>query len=279
VTLAVVSFPVACIPASVGGPELASRLPLLLGAALIGLSVMVFLWQWLPVVWDQQLEDGRPWTTTGRMIPVTRRFGGIVGAFGVIAGLQLAVWPQISSTRDDTPPRWVFGLLANAVFICCLVLAARLSQSRKMAYLTLLGVSAVGFFVGVRMPDGALKYWVIGHWPVVAALGAPICLALSRFTDRHRWRPFVEPFEHVGLIGLPLAGLAGTIVISMRPVATLLGKIVRYDVGWLWVETFAVLAASYGLHVWLRGSKAFAIPAAACLVVAAASLGRVLGVF
>jgi hypothetical protein len=278
ITLAVVSFPVACIPASVGGPTLDTRLPLLLGAVLLGLSVMTFLWQWLPRVWDQQLEDGRAWTTTGRMIPITGRFGSIVGAFGVIVGMQLAIWPEISSTRDDTLPRWGLGLLANAVFIASLILAARLSQLSRIGVLALLALGVAALFVGVRMPGNAVKYWLISHWPVAAALGAPVCVALCKLTDRGRWRPFAEPFEYAAVFALPLAAVAGVIVTSVQQTAYLPGELIQYDAPSLWAETFAVLAVSYGLHLWLRGRKVSAIPAVACSIVAAASLGRVLGI-
>ncbi len=47
-------------------PESPARGPL--GLALAGLLML-----WLARFWSQQLNDGRPWTTAGRLIPVARR--------------------------------------------------------------------------------------------------------------------------------------------------------------------------------------------------------------
>jgi len=263
VTLAVTSFMLACIPDSVGGPLLDTRMPLLLAAALFGLSLMIFIWHWLPNVWDQQLHDGYPWTTTGRMIPVTRRFALIVGAFGTLVGMQLAIWPQISSTRDDTVSRWVLGLTANALLIGSLTLAARLSQKRRVAYLALLSVVVMGFFIAVRMPDGRLKYAVLHHWPVMAALAAPVCLGASRLTARGRWRPFSVPLETGAVMTLPGLAVAGLIVTASQPTVILLGKVVQYDVKTLRLATSVVLTLHYALCAWVRGRSTLTLMAVA----------------
>lgn len=274
VTLAVVGLVVACVPDSVGGVELATRMPLLLGAALLGLSVMVFIWHWLPNVWDQQLDQDRPWTTTGRMIPVARRFGLIVGAFAVLVSMQLAVWPRLSSTRDDTLPRWALGLLANALVVTSLVLATRLSQRRGVAYLALLSLVVAGGFVGIRMSDNILKHWVMSYWPIALASGAPVCLGLSRLARRGRWQPFVSPLQIGAVLTLPALAVFGVIFTTLHPVAILLGKIIRYDVEVLQIGTFAILAASYGLYAFGSGGRTWKVAAGVCLLLSLASFGR-----
>ncbi len=272
VTLAVVSFAVACVPDSVGGANLTTRMPLLLAAAIVGLAVMVFMWQWLPNVWDQQLHDGRAWTTTGRMIPLARRMGLIVAAFGVLAGSQLAFWPEIASVRDDSVGRWVVGSLAYAVLLGALVLATRLSQRKHLAALSLLGLAVVGVFAALRFPETRLEFWLLEHWPIMVACVAPICLALSRLSDRGRWRPFTDLLEKMALVLVPAVALAGTVAASFHPVAPLRSKLIRYDPVTLRTWTWAILAVLYALHAGAPARRSLSLAAAVLLNGAIANL-------
>jgi len=262
VTLAVVSFAVACVPTSVGGSELATRMPLLLAAVMVGLAAMVFMWQWLPNVWDQQLHDGRAWTTTGSMIPLARRIGLIVAAFGVLAGSQLAFWPEIASVRDDSVGRWVIGSLAYVVLLAALVLATRLSQRRDLAGVSLLGLAIAGVFVALRFPESGLEFWLLEHWPLAVACVAPICLALSRLSDRGRWRPFTDLLEKTALIVVPAVALGGTVAASLHPVAPLRGKLICYDPVMLRTWTWTILAALYALHARAPARRSLSVAAA-----------------
>lgn len=266
VTLSIVSFVVACVPDWVGGAELTTRMPLLLAAAMVGLAAMIFIWHWLPNVWDQQLHDGRPWTTTGRLIPRARTIGFIVAVFGLLAALELAVWPEMASMRDDSALRWAWGLLANLLLIASLVVAARLSQRRGIASLAVLVLVAAAVFVVVRFPDNRLKFWLLEHWPPLLALGAPVCLYLRQLARRGRWRPFVDPVEALAFMAIPTVALIGTIAASMQPIVTLLGKIITYDVVVLRAATWLILAAHYvlvargtGRRLWLAASGALFI--------------------
>ncbi len=273
VTLVVVSFVVACVPDSFGGPELATRMPLLLAATMIGLALMIFMWQWLPNVWDQQLHDGRAWTTTGRMLPLARRIGVITASFGALASLQLAFWPEISLTRDDSPARWALGSLANAMLLGSMVLATRLSQRRSLAGLALLSLALAGVYVVVRLPDGGLKFWLIEHWPLVPALIAPLCLGVSQWTDRGRWRPFTGLLESAGVVFFPAVAVIGTIAVSLDPVATLLGKLIYYDAALLRTTTWGILALHYALHACLPGGRPASIGSAVLFSLSIANLG------
>lgn len=268
VTLAVTSFVVACVPDWVGGPTLTTRMPLLFAAAMIGLGTMVFFWQWLPNVWDQQLHEGRPWTTTGWMMPVTRRFGLIVGSFAVLVSMQLALWPELAPMRDDTWPRWTLGLFAHGWLLGMLVLATLLSKRQAFAALTLLHVLLMGAFVIVRFPDNSLKFWALERWPAILAALAPASLGLSRLADRRPWLPFRDLLDASAMVVMPAAAVAGTIVISAEPVATLLGKLILYDVPRVRLATWLILAASFYAHSRLPHRRGLRI-ASAVLVVAA----------
>ena len=273
ITLAVVSFFVACVPDSWGGGELTTRMPLLLIAAMIGLAVMVFMWQWLPSVWDQQLQDGRAWTTTGWMIPLTRRIGVIVAAFGVLAAMQLALWPELASMRDDSVLRWMGGLLGNVLLVGAMIVGTLFSRRKSLAALTLLSLAMAGVYVIVRFPDNVIKFRLTENWPVALALVAPICLTASRWTRRERWQPFAGLLEGAALAAFPAVAIAGTITVSLEPVASLLGKLIHYDVTWVRTATWSVLAVHYALCAHALERWAIGIAAGILAVLVAVNVG------
>jgi hypothetical protein len=278
VTLAVVSFVVACVPDAVGGPDLTTRMPLLLAAAIIGLSAMIFLWQWLPNVWDQQLQDGRPWTTTGRMIPIARRIGVIVAVYGALASVQLAFWPEIATVRDDSAARWALGLFANVVLLASMVVATRLSQLKSIAGLALLSLALAVVFVIVRFPDNRFEFWVIEHWPVAVALGAPLLYGLSWLADRGRWRPFVSVLEVTAILPIPAIAIAGTISTSLEPTTSLAGKLIQYDSSSLRTQTWALLALQYAWCARRPSRRFLGVSAGVLAVLVVANLGYGLAV-
>ena len=60
----------------------------ILNRALLGLAVMTAVWHWLARVWEQQLDNNRPWTTTGKLVRTARRVGFLIAATGVLIGLH-----------------------------------------------------------------------------------------------------------------------------------------------------------------------------------------------
>lgn len=263
VTLSVTSFIVACVPDWVGGPELTTRMPILLAAAMIGLAVMIFILQWLPSVWDQQLRDGVPWTTTGRMIALTRRIGVVVASFGALASMQLAFWPEIAVINDHSPPRIALGLSANLLMIGSMVVAARMSKRRSMAGIVLLSLALAGVYVAVRLPPSTLRSRLIEHWPIEIALLSPVTLGLMRWARRDAWRMFEGVLEFSAVAIFPGIAIGGTIATSLDPVATLRGKLIYYDPEFLRTATWGILAAYYALHAaWLR-ERSLWVPAVA----------------
>lgn len=65
----------------------------LLATGMVGLGLMSGFWHWLGDVWEQQLLDGRPWTTAGAMIPNAR----IVGQLSAIAGSAIGLWVLVEA--------------------------------------------------------------------------------------------------------------------------------------------------------------------------------------
>lgn len=261
-TLAIVALLVAMVPEWAGGPDLDTRMPLLLAAAMIGLAVMTFIWHWLPNVWHQQLRGGMAWTTTGRLLPHARRMGVIVAAFGALASLQLAFWPTMSATRDDSLARWILGLTANVFLVGLMVLGTRLSGRRSMAGITLVALALAGAYVVIRFPDNAVKFWVLDWWPILLALLASLALALSVLAERGRWRPFAPVLQFSGLVIIPAAAVGGTIAVSMEPVAKLLGKLIYYDVALIRTATWLILAAHYAVAALLPDRRALLLASA-----------------
>ncbi len=247
ITLAVVALLVAMVPEWAGGPDLESRMPLLLAASMIGLAIMTFIWQWLPTVWHQQLRGGMAWTTTGRLLPHATRMGVIVAAFAALGALQLAFWPTMAATRDDSLARWILGLTANVFVVGLLTLGTRLSGRRSMAGITLVALAVFGAYVVIRFPDNAIKFWVLDRWPILLALLAPITLAASVLAERERWRPFAPVLQFSALVIVPAAAVGGTVAVSAEPVAKLLGKLIYYDVTLIRTVSWLILAVHFAV--------------------------------
>ena len=151
-TLAAVALP---MPFFATGPnqELAETMPVLLNVALFALAYMTLHWHWVAGVWDQQLLDGVPWTTTGRLIPTARRAGFFSAVFALLAACQMALWPEWGPavTDDDSIGRWVAGLGGIGALTAALILAALMTQKRSLVGLMILAVAIAGMFIGVRI--------------------------------------------------------------------------------------------------------------------------------
>jgi len=152
VTLAVVAIPMPWF-ATGSGEVLSDTLPILFNVAVFPLAWMTFHWHWLAGVWVQQLDDGRAWTTAGHMIPVAHRAGFFSGVFGLLATVQMSIWPQnfFATTLDDSPGRWWAGLAAVAALIAAQMVAALMTQKRTIVALMVLTVSVGGLFIAVRL--------------------------------------------------------------------------------------------------------------------------------
>ncbi len=68
--------------------------------ALLGITLASGWMLWLARFWDQQLHDGRAWTTAGRLIPAARRLGqaGALGCVAVAVGSYGAEAPSLWGT-------------------------------------------------------------------------------------------------------------------------------------------------------------------------------------
>lgn len=97
--------------------KLSWRFPMIFNALIFSCSVCSAHWLWLARIWEQQLFEGRAWTTTGRLIVVAYRCSPIVSAFGVLFSLHMSIWPLFAHAGhdDNTWGRVVCGVAAIAL--------------------------------------------------------------------------------------------------------------------------------------------------------------------
>jgi hypothetical protein len=214
-TLAAAAFGLIIYPVDTSR-ELSEQTPILLNTVLIGVIFMAWLWHWLPSIWRQQLHENRPWTTTGRLLPEVLRAGYFVGALAVMLSLLMSLWPHLGMyvmTRDDTPGRWVAGLLTNAMLIGVLAWSARSAGKTTVVWLALLAVVVAGAFVVARLPYGGGRMALLTYWPLAVGLvGVPVWLA-GRAMANSSWSVFAGPIVAIALV-LPAIGLVGVVSLS-----------------------------------------------------------------
>lgn len=241
-TLAVVSL--ACAPAlGAAGPsptaEYAARIPVIYNAALFALALMIACWSWLAGVWEQQLLDGIPWTTTGRLIPHARRAAYLLTAIAVLIAYQMAVWPGrvLTGVEDNTPGRIASGVVALLLLTLVSAHNARRMKNETSASLaaslSITFVIVAAAFVFVRLPASSHRGWVKQHDAIVlSALALPL-LILAEVLPKSRWRCFAMPLWWLALLALPAAAML-ELLTDRRPAAE-----------WIQPATFGLLGVLY----------------------------------
>ncbi|MCK6455326.1 MAG: hypothetical protein L6Q92_02165 [Phycisphaerae bacterium] len=267
VTLGVATIAILPLPTP-GTSGLVSRLPLTLNAILIALAAMTFIWCWLARFWDQQLLDGRAWTTAGRAIPYVRRIGFLVAALAVLVAFEMAFWPRWRYVleRDDSAARWLSGLAA--ILLLALVTAgeARRNDSPTLAGMTILSLAAAVLFAGFRWQNLEWRGWITQYSAAIAAVAALPILALAEALPASRWRCFAPGLWFAALLVLPAFALT-QLLASARPPAE-----------WVRPMTLATTGVLYALAAAREGRRAFLILAAILLLAAVVFLLRILGV-
>lgn len=127
------------------------RLPVVHSAVLAGLAGASLLWFWLAGFWQQQLQQGRPWTIAGRLIPLADRVGFLAAALAVLVAAKLAMWPRMEyGSADNSTGRLAVGSLIYVLLIAICLYAAR--QVRKSAMIWLAGMAGIawGTFLCLR---------------------------------------------------------------------------------------------------------------------------------
>jgi len=165
-------------------------------------GTLAALWMlWLARFWQQQLHDGRPWTTAGRLIPSARRLAVV---FAAVAAVLAGVGLNLGAVGEPWPVPVLaalalsgFGLLAlqdarehNSAAGCLAGLLGLTAAGVPLAELVRVGgaelpasvwLALVALIVALRTPVGpdmrlvadTRNAWVGGGLPVAAAY----CLA------------------------------------------------------------------------------------------------------
>lgn len=239
ITVAVTSAFVVISPSR--SDELTDVYPIRFNYAMIGMSIMTAFWFWIARFWSQQLHDGRPWTTAGRMIPIARRFGIIVAGLALVVSAQLALWPRYPSVNaaDDSTARIITGLAAFALLAVVLWRAARHVQRPSLVVLSLSAVMIGCMFMWVRT-TGGLKTWVSEHWPMLlAAVSIPVVVMAMRARVRGQ-TAFTEPLVGLGTVVLPGLAIIGLIT-DVTPAADRFDQTTRFFTIAFLVASFMVL--------------------------------------
>ncbi|MBN1491529.1 MAG: hypothetical protein JXA69_16575, partial [Phycisphaerae bacterium] len=213
--------------------------PLLFQRALYALAIMTFIWHWLAGFWLQQLDDGRPWTTSGRMIPVARRVGFMVAAIGVLVALHLAAWPKMRLVTD--PDRslgsWIRGSIGIGLLLVAVTYATLQTRKPTLGWLSAMVAGTGVVFVLVRSSGSEGYLWCMRHGPLLLACAAPVIGALPILLRMRATNPYREMLTFGGGVFVPLVALA---MLFMMEESQLAGR-------WLTAATLGVLAVWYAV--------------------------------
>ncbi len=243
--------------------EYAERMPVLYTAILLALWVMMGVWHWLSRLWEQQLLDGQPWTTAGRMIPYAVRTAEFLAAIGVLVAFRMTLWPTlgISPNEDNSVARIVVGGLAILLPGIQHLREGRRRDSIPLATFAVAFLCAVVLFVFIRLPASS-RGWVVQYDAIVFAAAAVPLLILAERVLKTAWRAFSAPLWLCALLILPLAAM----------VELLSGH--RLPAAWVRPAALAVLGLLYGLAGTREHRRAFLVLGAVFLLAAIRALAK-----
>ncbi|MBU0639964.1 MAG: hypothetical protein KKB50_13935 [Planctomycetes bacterium] len=167
---------------------------------LLGCGVAALYLLWLAHFWQQQLLEGQPWTTSGRLIPTVRRIAHVAAALAFTASTCLLV----GGPEAGAHPWWPAMLAALSLVL----LAARLGHEAAVQDSSTAGfaacLAALAAVVPARQAYAALAHTAAPVLPLVAA--AALLLAIFARVPSVQARPRVA--FNCYLIGfLPIGGM------------------------------------------------------------------------
>ncbi len=126
--------------------------PVVFNAFMIAMAVMCWLWAWLGGVWRQQLDNGRAWTSAGRLILPCERFAFLAGCLAVLVGFLMAIWPRMEAVAapDSSLGRMAGGVGGHLLLILVLIRNGRALGRTSFGILTVISVLSLVFFITVR---------------------------------------------------------------------------------------------------------------------------------
>jgi hypothetical protein len=142
--------------------------PTVVNLVLIPLAVMAFFWIWLGVVWEQQILEGRPLTTSARLVPLTRHVGMMLLGFSALLGVKLALWPIMPAVSgyDNESGRFVLMGLAFPILLACNFGIAKRMRLSSLGVLAAMNVFAMFMAYVTRFP-GFFKRVFVPNWQIL----------------------------------------------------------------------------------------------------------------
>lgn len=163
------------------------------------------LWlQWLARFWHQQLDEGRPWTSAGRLIPLARRLS-YVAAAGAFVWVVSWVVPGLRGTLAG-------GWAAIPCALLLLLLASMLVRDARRQGS---GVAALGAVLAATGGVVALQQFVVGRgWTLPWSLWIAFATMLIAVRTRSPQRDTPVEATFNAFIGgvAPMAALGGLVL-------------------------------------------------------------------
>ncbi len=167
-----------------------SWLPAAPGGGFIGLGLAGAYFLWVARFWSQQLDEGRAWTTSGRLIPSARRLGYLIAAVELAAAGLLAL--------RGAGPTGGWGLAAGLVLLLhwtLLVGDAARENSVPAALVSWFSLLAALFAL-----RGAVTAWVGVELPPAVVLTAAALFGAARVPRASAETAWVQNAHVAGLL-------------------------------------------------------------------------------
>jgi len=132
---------------------LAEYYPIIFNVLMVGFGLGTWLWTWLTLVWQQQLDDGKPWTNEGYLIHHAKRIAFLCAVLAVTSGGMMAIWPylRIVGTGDASLGRITSGLGGNLFLLLIFLWTARRLRRHTFQMLSMLALLSTTGFMLLRM--------------------------------------------------------------------------------------------------------------------------------
>ncbi|TWT44292.1 hypothetical protein RAS1_07020 [Phycisphaerae bacterium RAS1] len=115
---------------------------------------------WLSRFWSQQLLDGRPWTTTGRLVPMARRAAALASPMGFVLILAAVITER---SRGEPGLAAVIVTAAAALLFSLMLTRDALARDEPLMLLAgVLAAASVALLIGTKLEAPALPSALIG---------------------------------------------------------------------------------------------------------------------
>jgi len=143
---------------------------------IIPLASLAFLWIWFGKIWSDQIIDGKPLTTTAKMILLTRHIGVMLLGFATLMGVKLSFWPIMPavSSWDNSPLRFILMSIAYLTLIISNIKIASFFHSFSLTVLVVVNLFCATLAFVTRLPVFFTHYFL----PNIAIISAGFILVI-----------------------------------------------------------------------------------------------------